>query len=95
MQISSIRELCPIAVVRLHVVYVRGPGTDAMPGAFPAKWLLQELRRTQVLKPFRRQVHPVPGLGLCAAAVFWLMDCAISIRNQDAASRMPAWPERL
>ncbi len=95
MQIASIRELRPVAFVRLYVVHVRGPGTDSTLGAFPAKRLLQELRWPQIIQPFRRQVHPVPGLGLGAAAVFWLMGCAVSIRHQDAASRMPARPERL
>ena len=96
MQIASIRELRPVSVVRLHMVHIRGPGADTTLCTFPTKRFPQKLLGAQIIQPLRREVHPVPGLGLLAApgAVFGLVGCAVSTRHQDAAARMPARPER-
>ena len=95
LQIFPVRERPPVPVVGLYMVYICGPGADAVPCAFPAKWLAQKLGWPKILRPLRREVHPMPGLGCVAApgAVFWLMGCAVSIWHQGAASRMPARPE--
>lgn len=96
MQIASIRELRPVSVVRLHMVHISGPGADTTLCTFPTKRFPQKLPGAQIIQPLRREIHPVPGLGLLAApgAVFGLVGCAVSTRHQDAAARMPARPER-
>lgn len=97
MQIASIRELRPVSVVRLHMVHIRGPGADTTLCTFPTKRFPQKLLGSQIIHPLRREIHPVPGLGLLAApgAVFGLVGCTVSTRHQDAAARMPARSERL
>ena len=103
LQVPPVREHRPVPVVRLHMIHVRGPG--AVPGisgripsgALPAERLPQELGGPQVIRPFRGGIHPPPGLGRLAApsAVFRLVGRAVSVRDQDAASRVPARPQGL
>ena len=91
LEIAAICEDCPVSAVRPDVVHFCGRYPDAMPGTLPAKWLLKELVGPQIIRPLWGQVHPVPGLGLVAAAVLWAVAVAVAVGDQDRTSRMPAW----
>ena len=91
LEIAAICEDCPVSAVRPDVVHFCGRCPDTMPGTLPAKWLLKELVGPQIIRPLCGQVHPVPGLGLVAAAVLWAVAVAVAVGDQDRTSRMSAW----
>ena len=64
LQIAAVRELLPVAVMRLDVIHVRRPGANAMPCTLPAPLLTQQLRRPEIIRPELGAVPcaPLPGL---------------------------------
>lgn len=64
LQIAAVRELLPVAVMRLDVIHVRRSGANAMPCTLPAPLLTQQLRRPEIIRPELGAVPcaPLPGL---------------------------------
>lgn len=97
LQILPVGEPGPVSAVRLHMVHIGGRRSDTAPGALPAERLPQELRGPEIIQPYRRSVHPAPGLSLRAApaAVFRPVFRTPAVTGQRTASWMPARSERL
>lgn len=95
LQVCSVDEQRPIAFVLLDVIHISGQHPRTSFGAFPAKRLSQELRRSQVIRPDRQAVPAMPGHALTAWRLYWLMRCAPSITRQGGTSWISARPKRL
>ena len=82
-QVRWIGKQRPVAFMIADVVHIRGPGADTFQGAFPAKWLSQELVRAKRVDPLVGLVHPAPGLSLFTAPilVFKLMILTVTAGN--------------
>lgn len=97
LEISLVAKPRPIAAVVNHVVNVRRPHAQAALRARTAERLSHQLRRPQLVPPFRRGVHPAPRLGLLSAlaARCRSMLITVAITHELAATRMPTWPKGL
>lgn len=97
LKIAFIAKLCPVSAMVNDVVNIRRSRAQPSLRARAAERLSHQLRRSQLVPPFRRKVHPSPRLGLLAAlaARCWSMLVAIAVAHQLAASWLPARPEWL
>ena len=97
LQIAAVRELLPVAVVRLDVIHVRRSGANAMPCTLPAPRLTQQLRGPQVVCPDRHAVPATPptALGAAPCAVLGSVLVTVPAPHQLPAAGMQARPQRL
>lgn len=95
LQVCFVDKKRPIAFVILDVIYVCGKHSQSSLGAFPAKWLPQELRRPQIIRPDRQVIPAMPSRALTAWRLYGLMRCAPSITGQGETSWISARPKQL
>ena len=96
LEVVSVAENLPVALVVNDVVHVCRADPSPVPGALTAERLAQELRWPQVELPLVGLVHPAPGLRFLTAPIAERpMGVAVTIAHQHAAAGMPAGSERL
>lgn len=93
LQVCLIDECSPIPFVIPDMIHVSGRNALPSPSALPAERLSKKLPRPENLCPYRQAVPIMPGSGLPAASLFWLVLRAPAALRQFRTSWMPTWPK--
>lgn len=94
LEIAPVGEHRPIPLVIPDVVHVGGGSAQAPPGTLSAERLAEQLAGTEIVRPHRQAVPPMPGGGLPTGRLPGLMIRTPAVPGQRRASWVTARAQR-
>lgn len=95
LEIAPVSKHRPVPLVVPDVIHVGGGSAQASPGTLTTEWLTEQLAGTEIVRPHRQAVPPMPGGGLPAGSLPGLMVWTPAVSGQRRASWVAARAQRL